>query len=169
MLAEVGIGGIGHQPVSIDARGVEAAADWGSLRSPENYAGYKRTENFRKLLASYVIGSLKSIVVCERECVVPGPVVPVGRCRHHPDSPQGIPCGVASRKDLRGYVIRFLYESNLLDNTTPIVTFEAGSLRCGLLSNANLRGAWLGLETFPSTDLSCADLKGAFLIGSKYK
>jgi thioredoxin family protein len=25
---------------------VEAAADWGSLRSPENYVGYERTENF---------------------------------------------------------------------------------------------------------------------------
>ena len=28
------------------ARGVEAAADWGNLRSPETYVGYERTQNF---------------------------------------------------------------------------------------------------------------------------
>ena len=32
--------------MSVDARGLEAAADWGSLRSPENYVGYERTQNF---------------------------------------------------------------------------------------------------------------------------
>jgi hypothetical protein len=31
---------------SVDARGVEVAADWDSLRSPENYLGYERTDNF---------------------------------------------------------------------------------------------------------------------------
>jgi thiol-disulfide isomerase/thioredoxin len=46
LLAEAGIGGVGHELVSVDARGAEAAADWGSLRSPENYVGYERTENF---------------------------------------------------------------------------------------------------------------------------
>ena len=46
LLAEAGISGIGHELVSVDARGVEAAADWGSLKSPENYVGYERTENF---------------------------------------------------------------------------------------------------------------------------
>jgi thiol-disulfide isomerase/thioredoxin len=47
LLAETGIsGGVGHDLVSVDARGVEAAADWDSLRSPENYLGYERTENF---------------------------------------------------------------------------------------------------------------------------
>lgn len=46
LLAEAGIGGIGRELVSVDARGVEAAADWGSLKSPENYVGYERTENF---------------------------------------------------------------------------------------------------------------------------
>ena len=46
LLAEAGSGGIGRELVSVDARGVEAAADWGSLRSPENYLGYERTENF---------------------------------------------------------------------------------------------------------------------------
>ncbi len=46
LLAEAGIGGIGHELVSVDARGVEAAADWSSLWSPETYVGYERTENF---------------------------------------------------------------------------------------------------------------------------
>jgi hypothetical protein len=46
LLAEAGIGGIGHELVSVDARGAEAAADWDSLKSPENYVGYERTENF---------------------------------------------------------------------------------------------------------------------------
>jgi len=46
LLAEAGIGGFDRDPVAVDARGLEAAADWGSLRSPENYVGYDRTENF---------------------------------------------------------------------------------------------------------------------------
>ena len=46
LLAEAGLGGIGHELVSVDGRGAEAAADWGSLKSPENYVGYERTENF---------------------------------------------------------------------------------------------------------------------------
>jgi thiol-disulfide isomerase/thioredoxin len=46
LLAEAGIGGIGRELVSVDARGAEAAADWSSLSSPENYVGYERTENF---------------------------------------------------------------------------------------------------------------------------
>ncbi|HVH86505.1 MAG TPA: thioredoxin family protein [Terriglobales bacterium] len=46
LLAEAGIGGIDHELVSVDAQGAEAAADWGSLRYPENYVGYERTENF---------------------------------------------------------------------------------------------------------------------------
>jgi hypothetical protein len=46
LLAEAGNGGIGHELVSINGRGAEAAADWGSLKSPEDYLGYERTENF---------------------------------------------------------------------------------------------------------------------------
>ncbi len=46
LLAEAGSGGIGHDLVSVDARGAEAAADWGNLKSPETYVGYERTENF---------------------------------------------------------------------------------------------------------------------------
>ena len=45
LLAEAGSGG-DREPVSPDASGLEAAADWATLRSPENYTGYERTENF---------------------------------------------------------------------------------------------------------------------------
>jgi hypothetical protein len=46
VLGEAGIGGIGHELVAVEARGLEAAADWGSLQSPENYIGLERTEHF---------------------------------------------------------------------------------------------------------------------------
>ena len=46
LLAAAGIGGIDHELVSVDAHGAEAAADWDSLRSAENYVGYEHTENF---------------------------------------------------------------------------------------------------------------------------
>src|SRR6266516_866002 len=46
VLAEAGIGGIAHELVAVEAQGAEAAADWGSLRSPETYVGYERTEHF---------------------------------------------------------------------------------------------------------------------------
>jgi len=46
LLAEAGNTGIGRDLVSVDARGAEVAADWDSLRSPENYVGYGRGENF---------------------------------------------------------------------------------------------------------------------------
>lgn len=46
LLAEAGAGGTGRELVSVEARGIEVAADWGSLKSPENYVGQERTENF---------------------------------------------------------------------------------------------------------------------------
>jgi thiol-disulfide isomerase/thioredoxin len=46
LLTEAGAVDIGQDLVSVDGRGVEAAADWGSLWSPENYLGSARTENF---------------------------------------------------------------------------------------------------------------------------
>ena len=46
LLAEAGHDDVGQELVSVDARGIEAAADWAALRSPENYTGYERTENF---------------------------------------------------------------------------------------------------------------------------
>jgi thiol-disulfide isomerase/thioredoxin len=46
LLTEAGAAGVGDGAVSVDASGVEAPADWGSLRSPENYVGYDRTDHF---------------------------------------------------------------------------------------------------------------------------
>ena len=46
LLAEAGAAGTGVGTVSIDPMGVEAAADWDNLKSPENYVGYERTRNF---------------------------------------------------------------------------------------------------------------------------
>jgi len=46
LLSEAGAGGIGHELVSVDARGAEVAADWDTLKSPENYVCYERTANF---------------------------------------------------------------------------------------------------------------------------
>jgi thiol-disulfide isomerase/thioredoxin len=46
LLTEAGSGGTDQDLVSVEARGVEVAADWASLRSPENYLGYERTDNF---------------------------------------------------------------------------------------------------------------------------
>ncbi|MGP7999096.1 MAG: redoxin family protein [Streptosporangiaceae bacterium] len=46
LLAEAGSGHPGPGLVAPDAAGIEAPADWASLRSPENYTGYERTENF---------------------------------------------------------------------------------------------------------------------------
>ncbi|HEX7318338.1 MAG TPA: thioredoxin family protein [Pyrinomonadaceae bacterium] len=46
LLTEAGAGGVGQGLVSAVGGGVEAAADWDSLKSPENYVGHERTENF---------------------------------------------------------------------------------------------------------------------------
>jgi thiol-disulfide isomerase/thioredoxin len=46
LLAEAGTGAVSHELVAVDARGAEVAADLGTLRSPETYVGYERTENF---------------------------------------------------------------------------------------------------------------------------
>src|SRR5581483_10943447 len=46
LLAEAGATGIGNDLVAVDAHGIEAPADWGSLRSPENYLGRDRTQRF---------------------------------------------------------------------------------------------------------------------------
>jgi thiol-disulfide isomerase/thioredoxin len=46
LLVEAGNRGIGNGLVSVDPRGLEVAADWNDLRSPENFLGYERTENF---------------------------------------------------------------------------------------------------------------------------
>jgi thiol-disulfide isomerase/thioredoxin len=46
LLAEAGIGGIGPELVSVDAHGIEAAADWDNLQSPETYVNAESTEHF---------------------------------------------------------------------------------------------------------------------------
>ncbi|MCP6760425.1 MAG: thioredoxin family protein [Fischerella sp. CENA71] len=46
LLSESGTGLVGQEMVEVEAHGFEAAADWDSLKSPENYLGYDRTENF---------------------------------------------------------------------------------------------------------------------------
>jgi thiol-disulfide isomerase/thioredoxin len=46
LLAEAGVSGVGHDLVAGDAQGIEAAAEWDSLGSPETYVGYERAEKF---------------------------------------------------------------------------------------------------------------------------
>jgi thiol-disulfide isomerase/thioredoxin len=46
LLAEAGAGGINDDVVSVDPRGLEVAADWSSLKSPEDYVGYQRSQSF---------------------------------------------------------------------------------------------------------------------------
>ena len=46
LLREAGATGVSREPVSVNARGHDAAPDWANLRSPENYVGFERTENF---------------------------------------------------------------------------------------------------------------------------
>ena len=46
LLAEAGRAPSDNTLVSVSGAGTEAAADWSSLESPENYVGYGRTENF---------------------------------------------------------------------------------------------------------------------------
>ena len=45
LLAEAGAAGVPRGLVSVEGRGVEAAADWENLRSPETYLGPERAEN----------------------------------------------------------------------------------------------------------------------------
>ncbi len=46
LLAEIGNSSVASGFASVDARGAEAPADWNSLRSPETYVGYERSESF---------------------------------------------------------------------------------------------------------------------------
>jgi thiol-disulfide isomerase/thioredoxin len=45
-LADAGVAGPREGVVSVAGDGLEAAADWGSLKSPEAYVGYERMQNF---------------------------------------------------------------------------------------------------------------------------
>lgn len=46
LLAEAGHSGVTQGLVSVNPAGVEAPADWATLKSPETYLGYKRSESF---------------------------------------------------------------------------------------------------------------------------
>ena len=46
LLREAGAGSVSREPVKVEARGLDVAADWANLKSPENYVGFARTENF---------------------------------------------------------------------------------------------------------------------------
>ena len=46
LLAENGAAAAGERAAPVQVSGVEAPADWDSLRSPENYVGYDRTDRF---------------------------------------------------------------------------------------------------------------------------
>jgi len=46
LLTEARASAVAKGPAPVDARGIELQADWGDLRSPENYVGYERSENF---------------------------------------------------------------------------------------------------------------------------
>jgi thiol-disulfide isomerase/thioredoxin len=46
LLKEAGHGEVPSGLVAVDAGGVEKAADWSSVKSPETYVGYERTESF---------------------------------------------------------------------------------------------------------------------------
>jgi thiol-disulfide isomerase/thioredoxin len=46
LLGETGAANVGRGTVAAEAGGAEAPADWDSLRSPENYVGYERSEHF---------------------------------------------------------------------------------------------------------------------------
>jgi thiol-disulfide isomerase/thioredoxin len=46
LLAEAGHPNLPRELVSIEVKGVEAAADWENVKSPETYIGYERAESF---------------------------------------------------------------------------------------------------------------------------
>jgi thiol-disulfide isomerase/thioredoxin len=45
LLIQAGSVGVGHELASVNGQGIEAAADWANLRSPENYLGYAASRN----------------------------------------------------------------------------------------------------------------------------
>ena len=46
LLVEAGAAGVSRDLVTVGGDGIEAAADWDNLKSPENYLGFERTQNF---------------------------------------------------------------------------------------------------------------------------
>jgi hypothetical protein len=62
LLAESGASGFSTDLVQVDPAGVEAAADWTDLWSPENYLGSERTQNFASPNGA-VLGTVHTYVV----------------------------------------------------------------------------------------------------------
>ena len=83
LLTEAGAAGIGQDLVSVDPGGVEAAADWDSLWSPENYLGYQRTENFASPNGA-VLGTHHLYAAPHDWPLTIGPWQATGRCSHRP-------------------------------------------------------------------------------------
>jgi thiol-disulfide isomerase/thioredoxin len=46
LLTEAGASGISDDAVSVNPRGLEVGADWSTLKSPEDYVGYQRSQGF---------------------------------------------------------------------------------------------------------------------------
>ena len=46
LLADAGVGEVDRALVAVEGQGLEAAADWDNLQSPETYLGYERAEGF---------------------------------------------------------------------------------------------------------------------------
>jgi thiol-disulfide isomerase/thioredoxin len=83
LLTEAGAAGIGQDLVSVDPGGVEAAADWDSLWSPENYLGYQRAENFASPNGA-VLGTHHLYAAPHDWPLTIGPWQATGRCSHRP-------------------------------------------------------------------------------------
>jgi thiol-disulfide isomerase/thioredoxin len=49
LLSDAGLGDVDDDVVSVDPHGLEVAADWSTLESPEQYVGYERTDGFVSL------------------------------------------------------------------------------------------------------------------------
>jgi hypothetical protein len=49
--------GVEREPVSVKGLGVEAAADWGYLRTPETYLGYARGDQSASLTGAWTVGA----------------------------------------------------------------------------------------------------------------
>ena len=52
-----GLLGVEREPVSVEGRGVEKAADWDHLRTPETYLGYARSDQSASLKGEWTVGS----------------------------------------------------------------------------------------------------------------
>jgi len=62
LLADAGAGDVSLEHVSIDARGIEAPADWEDLQSPETYIGYDRGGNGVSLAGDWTVGRQAAVL-----------------------------------------------------------------------------------------------------------